>query len=505
MPENRLTGGLDTSSYPQFGSGNKLMAPPDQLAGDSAGVGLMQQLQQLDSSKFDLLQKQTTTMHDIYSSVASDPSIDNITNKVSEARMRGIPNEAIMSGLKEFSQAYDPGTKSYDPKIIQQIAMRHLTMLADVNQRLEMSGRAAPKLVQDGDKQVLVAPGSGNFQGAPVLPGAIPNRLGPNERTRTQTVTNPDGSTTAIPFSKVYDDRGYVQPGATPAMPRPAPLGNGASPQAPLGRNTKATVAPPAASGFTPPAGPSPGTIQGVPGQPDPGTPGPQAANGPPVGFTTSLPPSMVADQKTSTDQFAADRADLPAGQQRLFALEQASEALRGTKTGKGTAARNAMLQYVAAAPYDLGKYFSGDPASLTNFDLAAKLLTAVQLSQPGANRSDQGQSTAGKASPNVEMNPAAARTVVADMIGQERLKQARTKQFIANKGNPADYANTIATDWDHDPRGYALSVMDPAERAEMFNKMSGPEKAKFLKSVRGALASGVLRPEDVRGAVGGQ
>lgn len=504
MPENRLlsaAGGLDTSSYPTAAAGNKLLPPPDMLAGASQAIGIVQQLQNLDSTKFDLAGRQNSALQGAFSSILQNPTIENVTRRATELRTMGVPASVIANGLAEFSTAMDPNTRELDPRKASQIAINHLSQLGTVAEKLELAGRGRPQFLNNGKENVPVVPRSG--MNPTILPGggaAIPNKFSPVERATTIETAGPTGGKTAIPRGEVFDDYGDMR-GAPPLPPARPQSGTGSYSPAP----TRVTTPQGDVMNVPSPLPTPPGTTEHVERPPGGWGAGARAGAPLPRGLPVALPPSAVSDYETSTRQFTTERDDIPASRQRLFVLEQANAALRGTDTGKGTATRNAMFQAIAALPGGIGKYISGDPEKLSNYDLATKFTAAVQMNQPGAGRSDAAQGLSGASTPNPEMNPAAAKSVLADMIGAEKLKQSRIKHYISSGADPAHYANHVATEWDHDVRAYGLGAMDSQERAALFQKLSPADRKRFYDSIRAGIRSGALRSEDLQGTAGGR
>lgn len=520
MPENRLmgmAGGLDVSSYPTAGSGNKLLPPPDMMQGASQAIGVAQQFQNLTTSQFELAGKQLGALQNIYSSIVSNPTQENIMRRSLEASQMGIDSKTIANGLAEFGAAI--GRAGNDParikEEISQVALNHLSSIAPVAERLQLAGRGAPTFHNNGKEDVPVVTRSG--MSPAILPaggGAMPRKLSPGERTQVQPEIDPrTGARRDVSVGTRFDDYGDVR-GAAPMPPSRPSTGPQRDFTSRVGGVPQNTTAPPP----SPPGGqetrydvrgassPAP-TTSAIPA---PVSAAPAAPAGPAtvqssVGFPTAMSPTMAADRESSTKQFTTDREDIPASRQRLFVLEQANQALRGTDTGKGTEARNRMLQFIAALPGGLPKWIAGDPEKLSNYDLARKFTAAVQMTQQGAGRSDAALATSGAANPNVEMNPAAAKSVLADLIGQEKLKQARIRHYVGSKADPGGYAEHVTMEWDHDPRAYGLSALEPRERTEMFKKMSEGERKRFRDSVRAGFRSGALRAEDIAGSAGDQ
>src|SRR4051794_39384201 len=101
-------GSIDTSSYPKFGQGNKLMGPGDQMQQMGNVVSIVQGLQQLSQSQFDLAHKQLGALNGIIGPVAAlpDPTIDDVRRGVQQAVNMGVlPAQHAAQAITEASQA----------------------------------------------------------------------------------------------------------------------------------------------------------------------------------------------------------------------------------------------------------------------------------------------------------------------------------------------------------------------------------------------------------------
>jgi hypothetical protein len=459
MADNALTrSSVDTSIY-------HVPEPPNMLTQLTGMVGLSRQATAFDSDRLALAQRRIDATHGIVSSVLADPSRDNIMRRAAEARAMGLGNE-VDQALAEFDSA------GYHPDAIKRVALRHLSGLADVRQRLELGGMGSPQIVDDGDQKLPVTVKSGLGAGIYPAGGApIANRLGPDVRVRTQESIDPaSGGSRQTPLGELYDDRGNLR-------------------SLPVRRGNQVG----AGAGVTPAPG----------GQGDPAT----AGGGGPASFPTSLPPATAADIAASAKEFNESRDDLTPGQDRAYGLRAAIGALRETNTGLGTEGRQRLANFINALPGDIGKKLVPDSNKLSDYDLAQKYLTAAQMNRAGAGRSDAALRTSGAASPNTSMTRPAAIEAATVMLGQELMKQAQVKDYIGSGRDPGGFANHRATEYAkaNDPKAFALAAMSPDERAKYVAGLSGEAKTRFLNSVRLGLRTGVLTRDDIGGGVGGQ
>lgn len=467
MPDgNRLMTAVDTSIYAQPAQQNALA----QIAGIA---GAARQVTAAQSDQFDLARRHLGAMNDAFSSIVTDPTPDNLQRRAADLAAVGVPQEAIDRGLAEFN-AYGG-----DPAAIKRIAARHLSEVSTIQQRMEQAGMGAPSLVDNGKEKFGVVARSGLNPGISVAGGpALPNKLTPQDRVRTQdSVDTSTGAPSKTPLGELYDDKGNL---------RRIPVYRGGAGSGGAG---------PASDGASAPGGSSTAPAS------------PQAAAAASGSFSTGLSPSRAADIDASAKEFTSARDDLTPGQDRIFGLQQAIGALRGTNTGLGTDGRQKLANYINALPGGVGKQLVPDSSALSDYDLANKYLTAYQMNRPGAGRSDAALRTSSASSPNTSMTKPAAIETALNLLGQEQMRQAQVKDYIARGGDPGQFANVRSQEYgqSNDPKAFALGSMTPDERAKYASSLNGAAKARFLGGVRLGLKTGVLNRDDLTGASNGQ
>ena len=260
---------------------------------------------------------------------------------------------------------------------------------------------------------------------------------------------------------------GHALGPAVPVQPGSAPQGT----QAPAAGAPVAQppAAPQKTAQLTDTAGPMPGTTENMV----------QSAAG-------------VHEANARAKSFATD----------MFPLNNALEDLDKAPTGKGSEAIHhfsSLLQTYSPEWLQRSLAFVSPlmtPEQTTAYDLAKKYLTQGQLGAPGATRSNEGLSTAGAASPSVEITPEAAKLVLKGMIGLRRMEQAGTMAFNQSGLPPAAgdkfFAN-FATQ--ADPRAYMFDKMTPQGRQQAIASIKDPAKRQaFMAQVQNAEQMGLFK-----------
>jgi len=240
-------------------------------------------------------------------------------------------------------------------------------------------------------------------------------------------------------------------------------------------------------SGMTPP---TPYTPPGAPAAP-------VAAGG---AVVTGLAPGQAAEADAAVGHASAARDAANTYQNRMQPLQAAQVALRDAKTGAGSEALNSVRQIVGSfTPAQLDGVRSfiglGTDQGDASYDEAKKYLTAYTANTPGANRSDAGGATAASANASVNISPLAAQQVVRAAMGMERMRQAQIMEFNQS-GQPGSaydrYQSGAAAT--ADPRAFMADLQTPDERKAMLGKMTAPQKANYLASVRLGMKHGLVR-----------
>lgn len=355
-----------------------------------------------------------------------------------------------------------------------QIALRNVSgALAAVNGTpAEMSNGQS---VQPGMRTGVLAPGAGAFTPAGQATQVYPSR---SELITQQPGVGPNG-----------------EPISQPTVGRAAQQGTGDL-TGPAGQNLfptpvrqppqqKGTEVAPGAGASAAPSGP-----QAAPGA------SPAPAAGAFGAVPTGLPPGAAAPLQVSGEQLAADRRAAAGYSTRVFPLQQAATALANTNSGPGTDTVNHIKSFLLAqSPDALRQYLPGvDPAKIQSYDEAKKYLAQYALNQPGASRSDMALLQSDISNPSTAISNAAARHIITNLIGQERMQVAAVNSY---KGDPAGYSQyraNFATQYD--PRGFAWDQMTPAERSKLVKGMSDAQlqrirDAKVLSEQQGLTDAG--------------
>jgi hypothetical protein len=466
---------LDASIYSQLSGAQPQPAaqPASPLATASGVIGLQNEMQRgdllglakqqaqvgLDTSKFDLAAKQIGMVAQSIASYVNKPDLStkDLYGEIMNLRaMGGLDDSHAMAAYAEIGNLPD------SPDARKQYLLQKAQYMATAQSALDTM-RGTPQFVNTGGS---IAPMSVSPNFVKPLGAPIPNTLTPGEKVARVPSVGPDGQPLSVPIGAINDAQG-----------NPLPAAGAQPPTTPTRNAPRAVVRSPLAA----PA---------VPASPQPALP--------PGAMATGLAPGEADRMQKSTQSYQdlANDVGSPTGvPQRIYMLQQAANALKGTNTGLGTEARQKIQSYIAALPGGIGKW-AGDPGELKDYDLANKFLTAYQLNQPGAVRSDAGLATSGAANPNVHMNPDAAREVVASNIGLERMKQAQIAAFKASGQNPSTF-----TDWSDgfqkniDPRAFSLDMMPAADRRKLLSGLKGDALKKFRDSVRTAVATKTLDP----------
>lgn len=463
MPDNKLLG-VDTSSYPTFAGGNRLMPAPDPVQGASQAVGLLQQLQGLETSKFDLLKNQTGALHNIFASIAADPSMENVATRAAEARRMGIPEASITSAIDEFTKT------GGQPEAIRNIAVRHIAQLATVDQHLTLAGRGVPSRISVGDQLQEIQPKAGIDPGTrPTSAAPIPLAMSPEGKAAPRTSVTPTGQTITQPTSNTIDRFGYGRPeGAAPVPPaRPVDVPGGGS------------VPPRAVTPALPPGA----TVTGLP-------PGATEA--------------ATITGRQSGEALAADRSEAARYRDAAYPLEQAIPALERlgpTGTGPGTETFNHIKSFILSAGLP-----GVDANKVKDYDEAKKYLTDF-VNRNGNTGTNDKLAAAFAGNPSVNISNAAAVDVAKSALALKRMQNVKVAAFeqarqeSAATGKPlaeADYSSW-ARQWSNrqDVRAYGFDMMTKPAQQKLLKDLGGPGKPdyeRFMMSLRAAHSAELLQ-----------
>jgi len=322
---------------------------------------------------------------------------------------------------------------------------------------------------------------------------------------------NPEGPLSTAPGS-IAPAGGAVRMGVSPefaASPRPGAPGPGGVP------TVETTGQQIARTGAALPQG---GVTTGAPASPS-------VANAPPVqlprtlrerfkldeqkeqpkpqaqlaqGAAVGLPVGAEGVMKASADLYAKDRENATNYAKNMYPLEEAHKYLQEAPTGKGSEVVQKFKSLVnTLTPGALDRAIGGPffQEDTTNYDLARKYMTQLQLGAPGAGRSDAGLHTAGEANPSVNINNEAARIVVRGMTALSRMEIAAQEAFEKTGMRPDEYAGFKAKfSRDANPYVYQFDLLTPRERGAVMAKMPESERQAFKSQVMDAVKSGMIK-----------
>lgn len=247
---------------------------------------------------------------------------------------------------------------------------------------------------------------------------------------------------------------GYGAPGS--GQPGPMPAG-------------MSTTNPPAPSQASPSQATSPQS-------------GPGYLSTPPAGYLDA----QAAVAKQSGDSLAADQALAKTYKQRVFPLEQAIPLLDslGPSSQGIIGQRKADFQNLYQS---ITGESSPDDMGVAQNKLKKYLTQYVNQNGNGSTLGQFASSVAG--SPNTDMANLAATDVAKMALGVQRMQQAQVAGYSGPASGYANYAKTFGQN--QDPRAYAFDLLPQAEQDRLSSSLKGPERTKFLASLKTAVGDG--------------
>ncbi len=210
-------------------------------------------------------------------------------------------------------------------------------------------------------------------------------------------------------------------------------------------------------------------------------------------------PAAQAASQKSggdSADQMAALRSEVGGSANRILQLQNASTALEGAWTGKGSQ----KIQDLRSLLVTTGFVTPALADKVKNFDEAKKYMLASMLSRGaglGINTNEKLAALSG-ASANTDISQLAAKDIIRTTIGLEKAQQAQYAAF-QKTGLPAEQFADWATNWNgsRDLRAYPLMQKPAAERVKFIEALKPAEKARIIDTLREGISLGKLSPSD--------
>lgn len=320
------------------------------------------------------------------------------------------------------------------------------------------------------------------------MPGGVGAGLSPSDLASQKSIVdsrqllpngqpNPNyGQTVPVSMQQVLNTEGISTAPNSPTFG----TGRGSIPPALLNPNSQQSP-----SGTAAPAATAPAASTSAPAIPAPSPTSP--AQGAAMPMVSSLAPDADVEMKGSADHAVAARQLAQGYQQRIQPMELALNSLSGADTGKGSETLNSLRANIQdLTPSFIQKFL---PASLTDpdkriaFEEVNKALTQMQLAAPGGTQSKEGLAAAGAATPSVHIGNQTATLITQALLAQQRLQQAGTLAF--NKTNlPGSAYDKYMDHWN--------TGADP--RAFIADKMSGPEREAYVKSLGGSNSAAYLK-----------
>lgn len=300
---------------------------------------------------------------------------------------------------------------------------------------------------------------------------------------------------TGAPTASTTADRAAQQGRDDLTGPAGTPPGRMPSALLPKGYTGRYAAGGRGASSTPPDVAPTPaapaGMSSGVPYTP-PATPAAPSGS-----VQVGLAPGQAEEAQSSVSHLAQARDAANTYATRIQPLMAAQAALKDAKTGSGSEVLNSVrqaLQNFTPAALDGFRPAGGSAEQDAAFDEARKYLTNYAANTPGANRSDAGGQTAANANANVHISPLAAQQVVRAAIGLERMRQAQTMEFNQSGQTGATYDKyQSAAATKADPRAFIADQQTPDERKAMLGKMTPPQQANYIASLRLGMKHGLV------------
>ena len=199
--------------------------------------------------------------------------------------------------------------------------------------------------------------------------------------------------------------------------------------------------------------------------------------------------------KEVSGTQYAGDLADSANYARSIFPLQKAIPALEDlgkSGTGPGTEQRNHIVSFLQSM---------GVPGvsqdTVKNYDEAQKYLTDWVNANGNISTNDK-LAAAFAGNPSTKISNAAAVDVAKSALALRNMKQAQLQVFQQTKLAPDQYSEWVANKWSgklDDPRAYGLPLMSSSAKAALDKSLTGPERLKFLSSLKAAKAGQVDNP----------
>jgi YD repeat-containing protein len=384
-----------------------------------------------------------------------------VRNGMETAKSMGIPEDQAMQLL----QPYVERAMSSPGGLRQYYKERHIQGLDEAARTalFQPSGQQ----IQTGARGYTVQTGEfGPYQPGQIIPGTTyTTEIGAGSRVQPTGRTDPQGNPTAYVYGP---DGRLIGEQVIPAGVGGPGIGAGAQPPMvppmPTRRETPDLNAPIETGGAVP-AGPMP---------PPPGAP---------TRLTAGESGMLTEQIKMAQDDWMRTQAENREAQTRISTFQKIKSLVPEAFTGVGGEQKQ-FLSGVAQA--------IGVPLNVLETSTTEELAKNTRLLQLAGGNTDAARAIAELANPSAKMTKEGILRVTNQMIGMEKMKQARANYLKPFARDAEQYVQQMnAFDSLADPRMFQEAT--PADVKKMKEAMSPAEQAEFLNKVRQARQMGIL------------
>lgn len=413
-----------------------------------------QKAQGLNTSRFDLAQKQNTFWTGQLGGLANKPdlSMQDLVGAAALAVRQNLaqPDEIV----RELQNA--PTEPAQLRQFVQQKLQQSMINAGQFQGALPQNSQ-----VNTGNQISFVS--TDPITGRPTVQGNIQNQMSPGEANSPVAGVGPDGTPFNITKQQFANQANGMQPSQVQPVSTfglPGTGSNGRYPSAPQGQQ-----GPPSVPGVQTGLSPVDQAAAGVLGQ--------GAAQG------------IQALQQQAT-----------AAQQAVYQFQNMRSALADINTGPGTDWRNNAAAFATGLAPGISQAIGIDPQKIASQEEFHKYATqATQATLAGlGNGTDSMLASAVAANPGTQLSKLGNQQIL-DVLqaGQQGLIAKNQAWQSANL--PPSQFNKWSTQWtkDIDPRVFVVQNMDQPAAAKMFNSLKPAEQVQFKQSLRTAIQRGIV------------
>ena len=388
-----------------------------------------------------------------------------INNGMRTAKNLGIPEDQAMQLL----QPYIDQAMTSPAGLRQYYKERHIQSLDEAARTalFEPQGQQ----IQTGARGYTVQTGEfGPYQPGQIIPGtAYMTEIGAGSRVQPTGRTDPQCNPTAYVYGP---DGRLIGEQVIPAGVGGPGIGAGAQP--PMAPALPANLPPSDLGAAIPPTG---GAAPAGPTPPPPGGPGA------PTRLTAGESGMLTEQIKMAQDDWMRTQAENREAQTRISTFQKIKSLVPEAFTGVGGEQKQ-FLSGVAQA--------IGVPLNVLETSTTEELAKNTRLLQLAGGNTDAARAIAELANPSAKMTKEGILRVTNQMIGMEKMKQARANYLKPFARDAEQYVQQMnAFDSLADPRMFQEAT--PADVKKMKEAMSPAEQAEFLNKVRQARQMGIL------------